>query len=94
MIQEIIEKAGYICLFLPKFHPELNWIKMVWAYIKDHVRKRIANDNTHTMDKLKQYILEAMEKLHTPEGLDILKKYQRLTFRFMDALERSYRKVS
>ena len=61
---------------------------MVWAYIKDYVRKKIANDNTHSMEKLKKYILEAMEELHTPEGLDTLKKYQRLTFRFMDALEK------
>ena len=57
---------------------------MVWAYIKDYVRKKIANDNTHSMDKLKKYILEAIEELHTPEGLETLKKYQRLTFRFME----------
>ena len=62
---------------------------MVWAYIKDYVRKKIANDNTHSMEKLKTYILEAMEELHTPEGLETLKKYQRLTFRFMDALEKA-----
>lgn len=30
----IIEDGGHICLFLPKFHCELNPIEIYWAYIK------------------------------------------------------------
>jgi transposase len=33
-LQVLIEKRGHICLFLPKFHCELNPIEMVWAQIK------------------------------------------------------------
>ena len=32
----VIEKAGHKCLFLPKFHCELNPIKMVWDQAKQH----------------------------------------------------------
>ncbi|KAI7953739.1 hypothetical protein MJO28_006286 [Puccinia striiformis f. sp. tritici] len=31
LLQEIIEDAGHICLFLPKFHCELNPIELFWS---------------------------------------------------------------
>jgi hypothetical protein len=31
-LQEIIEDAGHIFLFLPKFHCELNPIELYWSY--------------------------------------------------------------
>lgn len=34
MIQSIIENAGHVCLFLPRFHCELNPIEMLWGYAK------------------------------------------------------------
>ena len=33
-----IEERGYIHLFLPKFHPELNPIEQVWAQAKRHTK--------------------------------------------------------
>ncbi|POW23227.1 hypothetical protein PSHT_00407 [Puccinia striiformis] len=35
LLQAIIEDAGHICLFLPKFHCELNPIELFWSYIKE-----------------------------------------------------------
>jgi hypothetical protein len=35
LLQSIIEDAGHVCLFLPKFHCELNPIELFWSYIKD-----------------------------------------------------------
>ena len=34
LLQTIIEDAGHICIFLPKFHCELNPIELLWAYIQ------------------------------------------------------------
>ena len=28
-LHEVVTAAGHVCLFLPKFHPELNFIEMV-----------------------------------------------------------------
>ena len=33
-LQILIEKAGHICIFLPKFHCELNPIELYWGYAK------------------------------------------------------------
>ncbi|KAF9502651.1 hypothetical protein BS47DRAFT_1335027 [Hydnum rufescens UP504] len=34
MVEELISRAGHHCLFLPKFHCELNPIDMYWGYAK------------------------------------------------------------
>ncbi|PLW44829.1 hypothetical protein PCASD_07130 [Puccinia coronata f. sp. avenae] len=40
LLQQIIEDAGHVCLFLPKFHCELNPIELFWSFIKHTYRKR------------------------------------------------------
>jgi len=30
-VQEVIEAAGHLCIFLPKFHCELNFIEFFWV---------------------------------------------------------------
>jgi len=37
LVQLLIEDAGHICLFLPRFHCELNPIEMLWGYGKYRV---------------------------------------------------------
>jgi len=34
LLQKYVEERGHICLFLPKFHCELNPIEMYWGYAK------------------------------------------------------------
>ncbi|KAF9503576.1 hypothetical protein BS47DRAFT_1374469 [Hydnum rufescens UP504] len=34
MLEDLISKAGHLCMFLPKFHCELNPIEMYWGYAK------------------------------------------------------------
>ncbi|KAF8139716.1 hypothetical protein EV363DRAFT_1392657 [Boletus edulis] len=36
LIQIIIEGAGHVCWFLPKFHCKLNPIEMYWGWVKAH----------------------------------------------------------
>ncbi|EHS62464.1 uncharacterized protein PGTG_20589 [Puccinia graminis f. sp. tritici CRL 75-36-700-3] len=40
LLQTMIEDAGHICLFLPKFHCELNPIELLWAYVKADYRRQ------------------------------------------------------
>lgn len=35
LLKRIIEEAGHVCLFLPKFHCELNPIELFWSFIKN-----------------------------------------------------------
>ena len=34
LLQHYLEGRGHVCLFLPKFHCELNPIKMLWGYAR------------------------------------------------------------
>ena len=37
LVEEIIEMAGHACLFLPKFHCELNFIEYFWGSVKKYL---------------------------------------------------------
>ncbi len=39
-LAKMIEEAGFMCIFLPKFHPELNPIEMYWSWVKRYYRER------------------------------------------------------
>jgi len=36
LLQQYVKKRGHVCIFLPKFHCELNPIEMLWGYAKYH----------------------------------------------------------
>ena len=38
LVQETIEAAGHLCLFLPKFHCEINFIEFFWGAVKKYLR--------------------------------------------------------
>ena len=38
LVQEVIEAAGHMCIFLPKFHCELNFIEFFWGAVKKYLR--------------------------------------------------------
>ena len=36
---ELILPRGHLCIFLPKYHPELNFIERYWSRVKWHARR-------------------------------------------------------
>jgi len=63
LVQEIIEAAGHTCLFLPKFHCELNFIEYFWGSVK----KILRDEADGTFETLKTNLPKALAsvKLHT-----------------------------
>src|SRR5215471_4136865 len=39
LVQEVIKVAGHLCIFLPKFHCELNFIEFFWDAVKRYLRE-------------------------------------------------------
>ena len=39
LVQEVIEAAGHLCIFLPKFHCELNFIEFFWGAVKRYLHE-------------------------------------------------------
>ena len=37
LIQEVIEEWGHLCIFLPKFHCEFNFIEFFWGAVKHYL---------------------------------------------------------
>src|SRR6266511_1554566 len=56
LVQEVIEAAGHLCIVLPKFHCELNFIEFFWGLVKKYLR-----DNCdYTFDTLKENMPKAL----------------------------------
>ncbi|KAF7332403.1 DDE family endonuclease [Mycena kentingensis (nom. inval.)] len=77
LLQLLIEKRGHICLFLPRFHCELNPIEMVWAEMKRRFRER-ADGTFPTAKKLVPECLDAV-------SLDTIRRFFRHCNRYRDA---------
>jgi hypothetical protein len=57
MLQEWIERRGHVCIFFPKFHPELSFIEMVWSSWKRLLRRRC----DYTMEGLRKNVVQCRE---------------------------------
>ena len=56
LVQEVIEAAGHLCIFLPKFHCELNFIEFFWGATKKWLRDHC----DYTFETLKANLLLVM----------------------------------
>ncbi|KZT30320.1 hypothetical protein NEOLEDRAFT_1054947 [Neolentinus lepideus HHB14362 ss-1] len=77
LIQEVIEAQGHLCIFLPKFHCELNFIEFFWGTVKKYLQEHC----DYTFDTLKQNLPKALAsvQLHT------IRKWEHRMYCWMDA---------
>jgi len=77
LVQETIEAAGHVCLFLPKFHCELNFIEFFWGMVKKYLR-----DNCdYTFDTLKENLPKALHSVH----IHTIQRWEHRMFRWIEA---------
>ncbi|KIJ40068.1 hypothetical protein M422DRAFT_257136 [Sphaerobolus stellatus SS14] len=77
LLQIEIEKAGHICLFLPKFHCELNPIERYWGYTKRLFRASCNGSFPHA----KKLLPECLDSCTT----ETIRHFFRKCWRYMSA---------
>jgi hypothetical protein len=77
LVQEIIEAAGHLCIFLPKFHCELNFIEFFWGAVKKYLQEHC--DYTYT--GLRKNLPDALASV----DLMTIRKWEHQMIRWMDA---------
>jgi hypothetical protein len=77
LVQEVIEAAGHLCIFLPKFHCELNFIEFFWGVVKKYLR-----DNCdYTFAMLKENMPKALASVQRSK----IRLWEHRMYRWMDA---------
>jgi hypothetical protein len=69
--------AGHEVIFLPKFHPEFNWIERYWGAAKKYTRRNC----NYTWDGLVEAVPKALESV----SVEKMRHFARKSFRYMDA---------
>ena len=75
-LAETVEGAGHSIIFFPKFHCELNFIEMVWGYIKAKLR----NEGLFQFQEL---LLRVVQLLKNEISISFVRKVSRHCFRYM-----------
>ena len=63
--QEVIEASGHLCIFLLKFHCELNFIEYFWGAIK----KFQCDHCTYTFKTLQEHLPKALESVAAAKAI-------------------------
>ena len=77
LVQEVIEAAGHLCIFLPRFHCELNFIEFFWGAVKKYLR----NHCDYTFDGLKQNLPKALASVY----IKTIRRWEHRMVRWTDA---------
>ena len=73
---------GHLCIFLPKFHPELNFIERYWSRVKWYARKN--SDGTVKGMKVTADMALGEEAC----DLALIRRYARTSWRWVDAYDK------
>jgi hypothetical protein len=77
LIAEIVEKSGHLCLFLPKFHCELNIIEYFWGAAKRYTREQC----DYTFESLKVVVPAALASV----PVEMMRRWEQRQIRWMNA---------
>ncbi len=76
-MQEVITNAGHLCIFLPKYHCELNFIEFFWGAVKKYLRDHC----DYTFATLQENLPKAMASV----DVSTIRKWEHRMIRWMDA---------
>ena len=77
LVQETIENAGHLCIFLPKYHCELNFIEFFWGAVKRYLREHC----DYSYEGLQANLLKALESVN----ISTIRKWEHRTMHWMNA---------
>jgi hypothetical protein len=75
-LEETIERGGHSMIMLPKFHPELSFIEMIWGYLKCSLRHVCSFSYADLHARLPGALLSI--------PIPSIRRFSRHCFRFMD----------
>ena len=78
-IMTVVKAAGHLCLFLPKYHYELNIIEFFWGATKHHTRECC----DFTLDELDREIEIGQEKVQ----ITTIRRWYHRMMRWVDSYE-------
>jgi hypothetical protein len=79
LVQEVIEAAGHLCIFLPKFHCELNFIEYFWGAVKKYLRDHC----DYTFATLQENLPKALQSM----AVETIRKWEHRMWRWLDAYD-------
>ncbi|KAI0354346.1 hypothetical protein OH77DRAFT_1549785 [Trametes cingulata] len=79
LVQEVIEAAGHLCIFLPKYHCELNFIEFFWGAVKRYLREHCE----YTFSALQANMPLALKSV----SVQLIRKWEHRSLRWMEAYE-------
>ena len=79
LIQEVINAAGHLCIFLPKFHCELNFIEYFWGAIKKYLHDHC----DYTFRTLQENLPKALESV----AVETIRKWEHRMWRWLEAYD-------
>jgi transposase len=75
-LTEVVHEAGFSIIFYPKYHCELNFIEMIWGWVKSHHRRHCTYNYKDLKDSLPNTFLQLLP-------LSFVKKTYQHCLRFM-----------